>query len=540
MRADKLYEFLREALASEWMPDTEAAATREAFGRARESILSAEERDSPLGVPEPGDPSYERYHAALAAMGSLGHRQGDIRVQGLWDSLLGPIANIPQGAVSPDSITVRELRTRRLEASTLAADDGALILVDSALHDLVILHTSLILASSAVPFETIGGIPVPGPVLDVAVAVRAASSVHGHIRLSGSLGASFGIALPLPLDNLEHRVIEIVERFVLAHEYAHSYLGHLDGEVGRRRLNFGPVELEALLPDWSRELEADSFAAKLLFTDDEKGILAPSETLVHLLAIRIALFVLDQGVLTRYFSHAASHPSGGLRYGQILQRLFGLYGHPAIEVVEGVVGPYLEKFHEIGYEAFDLDRPVSQVLASCPRVYFTDRADAKVIDAFEFWEHIFRTPIELILPRWAIKFLQSHNLDISNAPMEVARAWGSQTGHSSDSPDEHYLALMAIGEGWFREMHAPRLPMTELMTSIASGTTFSEMITKLEVYFDDDQILLYEVIQVLRAYREVQPIDSASLPSITEVGVLRAAQEWIRANQAGNSQASEV
>lgn len=532
MKSEELFLLIRGGLTDAWMSDAEAALAAEHFGDARDHVLSEHERENPLGVPDPEDPEYVTYLAAASSKGSR-DQHADVRLTGLWQDLVRRMETLPDGAVLPDGVLVRALRTRRMEASTLPSENGALILVDAALHDLAMLHVSLILSSCVIPYESIGGLPVPEPFLDLGTAVRAARSVHGHIRWTGDLGMAFGVALPQPLDNLEQALIERIELFVLAHEYGHSYLGHLSQRSsGVHPAHFGPVAVDLLAVDHRREVEADRFATELLFTDRQGLPVTADETMLQLLAVRIALFVLDQATQTRYFAILDSHPDGSSRYRSVLQSLFGLYGHPAVSDVEGVVEPYFRRFLAFGSDTFDLDAPLARALADTQRIYFpaSETEAAGAIDGYEFWEHVFATPVPITLARWGLNFVESQGLDSEDV-------WKGASHQSTDGAEPDIIAsaeadsgefasMVAVGEAWFHEVHLPQLPVQ----SFPAGTTFGDVISTFKPSFESNQVLLCEAIQVLglyRKYREAE-VDGTNVRSISDERVLLSARQWVR------------
>jgi hypothetical protein len=86
---------------------------------------------------------------------------------------------------------------------------------------------------------------------------------------------------------------EVMETFVLAHEFGHARLGHLD-DLSQETVVVG--ESGALLPSWERELEADHFALLVALSVLAARGYAPSLTYAGIEAFFLGLELIERAL----------------------------------------------------------------------------------------------------------------------------------------------------------------------------------------------------------------------------------------------------
>ncbi len=152
------------------------------------------------------------------------------------------------GVDRPVEIHVRPLRSRLHAALTLPAGDGALIVIDDAVHDLTMSFARWLTACWAPPHVTPGVARPPVALYD---AVRVVRAELGAVRWNGALWQPVVPTLPDESRMFAAMLGELAMKFVLAHEIGHIALGHLDrgehDDAGNR----------------ARELQADAYAARV-------------------------------------------------------------------------------------------------------------------------------------------------------------------------------------------------------------------------------------------------------------------------------------
>lgn len=499
MRADELFSAIEAGLDEDWMPNDAVRAAFTSFDVARESVLSENE----LAGERAWAPDEEVVHELVKRAKSDPQwpaNAPDVRISVLRIVLQRrlQVFGTAKAAEVDGRVHVRLLRTRRLEASVMEVDDGYLILMDIALHDLVSFHAQMILAAADLPFEAIGGQPVTANLLDKSTAVRAGIATQGAIRWTGNVGLGFAIALPEPLASYHQAIIEQSELFVLAHEFAHVLLGHNSSDDARQEaIHFGPVASTAYRSDWSRELDADAFAVRLLLMEDDGAEPTAETMLLTLLTIKITLQTLEAASKSRYIQRSTSHPGAGARYEAILENLFGLYDMPAIRVADTIADFYFHGLQTV-HQLVPSEESLSQLLLANPRVFFSDPVALSGIDAWEFWARILRTTATNTFLQWGIAFLGS--CDVADVSAVILIAYGDTSNAQPADPLVWTRVLVALGEAWFLEVVAPQIPPNVMSGGSTDGSTYAELISALEAFRDADGILACQAVQPIAEY----------------------------------------
>lgn len=430
---------------------------------------------------------------------------------------------------------VQELRTRRLEASSLVASDGPLVLLDSAVHDISLLHISLVLSSCELPISSVDGLAVPAPALEPRRAARLARANHGYLRAVEKVGLIFGFRLPEPLLTVSFEIVEVIEAFILAHEYGHVVLGHLDSYRGTEKAFFGPLEVEQFHHGWEHELAADIFGSKLLLLEETNAPVPHDHFFIRLCAIRLALFVLDQVANDRYLARPSTHPPADERYQRILDEVLAWAGSASSEMIDMVnlvewfVSPYLYEFQSFG--DFDLRRepPLGMSVSQCDWFFHIPHVSdpEQFIEVFESLEHVFNLPITRAFALLGEEFLESHSLVLDRKSRRRILGRRPLTLLTADY-DYQERALSAIGEAWFRMEFIPTQEFRSVMT-IRPGVTFSEMLGGLAVICEGKNLPLVGRITWEYYQRRVgSEREPACIGSRQEV---LAATIWIRENR---------
>lgn len=481
------------------MPDDVARAAFSSFDAAQQSVLSVEELVE-YGAWAPDEDVDQQMFDRARDDQQWPANVPDVRISVLRKVLRRRLQVL--GVAESDEVDrivhARALRTRRLEASVIEVDDGYLILMDSALHDLVSFHAQLMLAAADLPFETIGGRPVTANLLDQNTVVRAGIATQGALRWTGNVGLGFGIALPEPLASYHQALIEQSELFVLAHEFAHVLLGHNSRDGARHEpIHFGPVASTAYRSDWTRELEADALAVRLLLMEDDGDSPTPETLLLTLLTVKVTLQTLEAASKSRYIQRSASHPGADARYEAILQSLFGDGDSPAIRVTDAIADFYFHGLQAM-HELVPSEERLSQLLTANPRVFSPDPVSLGGIDAWEFWARVLRTPADHTFLQWGIAFLRS--CDLADASAVILVAYGDTRAAQRADPLVWLRVLTALGEAWFLEVVAPQVPPSLMSAASTDGSTYAELIKSLEGLRQADELLACQAVQPIAEY----------------------------------------
>jgi hypothetical protein len=149
------------------------------------------------------------------------------------------------------ALYVRPLRSRLHAALTLPVEQGGLIVIDDAVHDLTISVARWITASTAA-FDGESTEMEIHPAVPTNDAVRVLRAELGSVRWNGALWQPVVTRLSKESRLVAAILGDLAMKFVLAHEIGHLVLGHLRREPG------GPGGIR------SREHDADAFAARVL------------------------------------------------------------------------------------------------------------------------------------------------------------------------------------------------------------------------------------------------------------------------------------
>lgn len=513
------------------MSDDVARAAFASFDVARESVLSAEELVE-QSVWAPDDQASQQLFDQARSDQRWPANVPDMRISVLRRVLQRRLQVL--GIADSDDVDrlvhARSLRTRRLEASVIEVDDGYLILMDAALHDLVSFHAQLMLAAADLPFETIGGRPVTANLLDQRTVVRAGIATQGALRWTGNVGLGFAIALPQPLASYHQALIEQSELFVLAHEFAHILLGHHSGDGAKHEsIHFGPVASTAYRSDWARELEADALAVRLLLMEDDGAQPAPETMLLTLLTVKVTLQTLEAASESRYIQRSSSHPGADARYEAILQSLFGDRDTPAIRVTDAITDFYfggLQTMHEF----VPSEERLSQLLAENPRVFSSsDPVSLGGIDAWEFWASVLHTPADHTFVQWGLAFLRS--CDLADVSAVILVAYGDTRSAQRADPLVWLRVLIALGEAWFLEVVAPRVPPEVMSAASTEGSTYAELIKSLETLRQADELLACQAVQPIAEYWRLRAFSRDKEVHLSEPHELNQCREIVKRAQ---------
>ena len=175
------------------------------------------------------------------------------------------------GFALKDEVFVGEFPTGSFNAQAVAVPGGVLILINTGLMGMVHKLTKIMalsfgfadLSSETRMRETFEAWSdysenqITEMLAEVVLAYLVGGNVYSARRLP-ALGGLKGF--------VRAGICSECERFVIAHEYAHALLGHLDGYQPPKGINGSAGELQVIAKSWEQELEADVVAMQLMLT----------------------------------------------------------------------------------------------------------------------------------------------------------------------------------------------------------------------------------------------------------------------------------
>lgn len=135
---------------------------------------------------------------------------------------------------------------------------------------------------------------------------------------------------PPHLNTFLHMVRRSFETFVVAHEYSHSVLGHLDDKNIHLSANLEPIdesELKQIFHSWEDEIHADLYGAGLTLAIMRKKGFDPYTSMLGVIVCTCSFDLFDQIESLRSgkpdeIHMSKTHPPGFLRKKMLLQQYF--------------------------------------------------------------------------------------------------------------------------------------------------------------------------------------------------------------------------
>lgn len=495
MNARDLYKALLAEFGDKMAPPDEVASSRLAALRQLGTAMAR-------GRGLPGTTEAFELLEEQAARITRGEDISERRLQAAWESVKPSLLAWDPEFDKRGDISIRTLRTRTAVALTTLTDDGALITVDDALHDL--LYNNLKLGLSAWELVDTGPRATPEPhVLSepIELAARLARIPQGHLRWFGELWLPVRVDLSAPATDMAFLCIEAAERFLLAHEFAHVRLGHLNpAAVNEEDAPTSGIELNEHL--------ADIFALHVLISPDaSRRIDLGFNFQIPLLGIEFFWITLTQFESVYFVSGRAAHPAPSKRRGLLVEHLREILGG---ELPEGVTDVFAisAALHE-GISRFDPQpRPLLELLRNSETFSLShayDEEDLEMLVGLDGRERFWTRPILNIMGR--LGQLTNSAGTLSSPPrlvqIQLAREFeelGLDENVDCELFKRQWITWLA-GEHYFLERLPRQLGIDAFVSLMSPGTM--EYRSWIETYFE-------------------------SVPESVRLHVMRAAEYYIR------------